>query len=135
LNYRSIENPRSIWLVIIGLELLILACPSLGLGSCYVHQLRLYHPVIMMVILILLVWRIRFGVTGLEPVGVMLTVQSYCPLRCWQPVVSYHTPISGPIHGVTTHENSTTMSIYGYGLKQYVVEFSIGVPTGCAWKL
>jgi hypothetical protein len=24
------------------------------------------------------------------------------------------------------------MSLYGYGLAQYVVEFSIGVPTGCA---
>jgi hypothetical protein len=33
------ENPRSNWVVVIGLELLILACPGLGLGSCYVHQL------------------------------------------------------------------------------------------------
>jgi hypothetical protein len=32
---------------------------------------------------------------------------------------------------VTTHENSTTMSLYGYGLTKYVVEFSLGVPIGC----
>jgi hypothetical protein len=59
LSYCSLENPRSNWVVVIDLELLSLACPSLGLGSCYVHQLRLYHPVIMMVILILLVWKNR----------------------------------------------------------------------------
>jgi hypothetical protein len=29
---------------------------------------------------------------------------------------SYHTQIQGPVHGVTTHENSTTMSLYVYGL-------------------
>jgi hypothetical protein len=57
--------------VIIGLELLSLACHGLGLGSCYVHQLCLCHPVIMMVTLILLVWRIGFGVMGLELAGVM----------------------------------------------------------------
>jgi hypothetical protein len=72
------ENPRSNWVVVIGLELLSLACPGLGLGSCYVHQLCLCHTVIMMVILILLVWRIGFGVTGLELVGVMPVVQGYC---------------------------------------------------------
>jgi hypothetical protein len=32
-----IENPRSNWVVVIGLELLSLACPGLGLGSEYVH--------------------------------------------------------------------------------------------------
>jgi hypothetical protein len=36
---------------------------------------------------------------------------------------------SGPVHGATTHENSTTMRLYGYGLAQYVVETSLGVPT------
>jgi hypothetical protein len=56
--------------------LLCLACPGLGLGSGFVHQLCLCHPVILMVILILLVWRIGFGVTGLELVGVMLAVQA-----------------------------------------------------------
>jgi hypothetical protein len=87
------ENPRSIWVVIIGLELLSLACPCLGLDSGYVHQLCLCHPVIVIDILILLVWRIGFGVTGLELVGVMLVDQGCCLVRCWKPVVSYHTKI------------------------------------------
>jgi hypothetical protein len=47
----------------------------------------------MMVILILLVWRIEFGVTGLELTGVMPIVQGCCPVRCWMLVVSYHTQI------------------------------------------
>jgi hypothetical protein len=50
-------------------------------------------------------------------------------------VVSYHTQISRPVHGATTHENSTTMSLYGYGLAYYAVEASLGVPTGCAGNL
>jgi hypothetical protein len=36
---------------------------------------------------------IGFGVTGLELAGVMPTVQGYCPVRCWKPVVSYHSQI------------------------------------------
>jgi hypothetical protein len=75
-----VENPRSNWVVIIGLELLSLAYPGLGLGGGYVHQLCLCHPIIMMVILVLLVWRIGFGVMGMELVGAMLTVQG-C-VRC-----------------------------------------------------
>jgi hypothetical protein len=74
-------------------------------------------------------------VTGLELVSVMPTVQGYCSVRCWKSVVSYHTQILGPVHGVTTHENSPTKSLYGYGLAQYVVEFGLGIPTGCVGKL
>jgi hypothetical protein len=74
------ENPRSNWVVVLGLELLSVACPSLGLGSGSVHQLCLCHVVILMVILVLLVWRIRFGVMGLELVGVMPVVQGCCPV-------------------------------------------------------
>jgi hypothetical protein len=60
-----LENHRSIWVVIIGLELLSLACPGLHLGSDYGYIIYAYvTPVIIMVILILLVWRIGFGVTG-----------------------------------------------------------------------
>jgi hypothetical protein len=55
--------------------------------------LYLCHPVMVMAILILLVWRIGFGVTGLELAGVMLMVQDCCPVRCWKPVVSYYTQI------------------------------------------
>jgi hypothetical protein len=31
---------------------------------------------------------------------------------------------------VITHENNATMSLFGYGLAQYVVETSLGVPIG-----
>jgi hypothetical protein len=59
------ENHRSIWVVIICLELLSLACPGLGLGSDYGDIIYAYvTPVIIILILILLVWRIEFGVTG-----------------------------------------------------------------------
>jgi hypothetical protein len=37
-------------------------------------------PVVVMVMLILLVWRIGFGVTGMEFFGVMITVQGF--VRC-----------------------------------------------------
>jgi hypothetical protein len=37
----------------------------------------MFAPVVIMVILILLVWRIGFGVTGMELVGVMPTVQGF----------------------------------------------------------
>jgi hypothetical protein len=75
-----LENPRSNWVVIMGPEFLSLACPSLGLGSGYVHQLCLCHAVIIMVILIILVWRIGLGVMGMELVGVMPIVQGFCPV-------------------------------------------------------
>jgi hypothetical protein len=35
---------------------------------------------IIVVILILLVWRIGFGVTGMELIGVMLMVQGFSPV-------------------------------------------------------
>jgi hypothetical protein len=73
--------------------------------------------------------------TGLELVGVMPAVKGCSPVRCWKPVVSYHTQIKGPVHGATAHVNSTTMSLYGYILAQYVVEFSLGIPTSRAGKL
>jgi hypothetical protein len=73
------ENHRSVWAVVIGLELLSLAYPSLGLGSDYGYIIYAYvTPIIVMVILILLVWRIGFGVTGLELIGVMSMVQGFC---------------------------------------------------------
>jgi hypothetical protein len=31
---------------------------------------------------------------------------------------------------VTTHKNSATMSLYGYGMAQYAVETSLGMPIG-----
>jgi hypothetical protein len=73
-----LENLRSIWVVVIGLELLSLACPGLDLGS--VMFIIFVTLVAVMVMLILLVWRIGFGVTGMEFVGVMPTVQGF--VRC-----------------------------------------------------
>jgi hypothetical protein len=73
-----LEDLRGNWVVIIGLDLLSLACSVLGLDSCYVSSSCLCHPpVIIMVILILLVWRIGFGVTGMELIGAMPTVQGF----------------------------------------------------------
>jgi hypothetical protein len=57
--------------------LLSLACPGLGLGSCYVTSSCLCPPCRYYGYLILLVWRIGFGVTGMELVGAMLTVQGF----------------------------------------------------------
>jgi hypothetical protein len=71
-------NLRSNWVVDIGLELLILACPSLDLGSVMLPYF--VTLVAVMVMLILLVWRIGFVVTGMEFVGVMPTVQGF--VRC-----------------------------------------------------
>jgi hypothetical protein len=71
-------NLRSNWVVVIGLELLSLACPGLDLGSVVLYYF--VTLVAVMVMLILLVWRIGFGVTGMEVVGVMPTVQGF--VRC-----------------------------------------------------
>jgi hypothetical protein len=68
-------NLRSNWVVIIGLELLSLACPGLDLGSAMLNHITYVTLVTAMVMLILLVWRIGFGVTGMKFVGVMPTVQ------------------------------------------------------------
>jgi hypothetical protein len=68
-------NLRSNWVVIIGLELLSLACPSLDLGSVMLHRITYVTLVTVMVMLILLVWRIGFGVTGMEFVSMTPTVQ------------------------------------------------------------
>jgi hypothetical protein len=71
----SLENLRSNWVVVIGLELLSLACPALDLGSVMLHHITYVTLVTVMVMLILLVWRIGFGVTGMEFLDVMSIVQ------------------------------------------------------------
>jgi hypothetical protein len=75
-----LENFRSIWVVVIGLQLLSLACPGLDLGSIMLPHITYVTLVTIMVMLILLVWRIGFGVTRMEFVGVMPTVQGF--VRC-----------------------------------------------------
>jgi hypothetical protein len=57
-------NLNNIWVVVIGLELLSLACPGLDLGSVMLHYF--VTLVAVMVMLILLVWRIGFGVSGMK---------------------------------------------------------------------
>jgi hypothetical protein len=71
-------NLRSNWVVVIGLELLSLACRGLDLGSVMLHYF--VTLVTVMVMLILLVWGIGFGVMGMEFVGVMPMVQGF--VRC-----------------------------------------------------
>jgi hypothetical protein len=68
-------NLRSNWVVVIGLELLSLACSSLDLGSVMLHHITYVTLVTVMVMLILLVWIIGFGVMGMEFVGVTPIVQ------------------------------------------------------------
>jgi hypothetical protein len=68
-------NLRSNWVVVIGLELLILACPGLDLGSVMLHYF--VTLVTVMVMFVPLVWRIGFGVTGMEFVGMIPTVQGF----------------------------------------------------------
>jgi hypothetical protein len=70
-----LKNLRSNWIVIIGLELLSLTCPGLDLGSVMLHHITYVTLITVMVMLIRLVCRIGFGVTGMEFVGVMPTVQ------------------------------------------------------------
>jgi hypothetical protein len=70
-----LENLRSNWVVVIGLELLSLACPDLDLGSVMLPHITYVTLVTVMVMLILLVWRIGFGLTEMEFVGVMPMVQ------------------------------------------------------------
>jgi hypothetical protein len=80
LGLTSIELPflgnlRSNWVVAIVLELLSLACPGRDLGSVMLHHITYVTLVTIMVMFILLLWRIGFGATGMEFVGVMPTVQ------------------------------------------------------------
>jgi hypothetical protein len=70
----------SIWVVIIGLELLSLAFPGLGLGSCYVTSFIHMSPCQCYGYLILLVWRIGFRVTALELVRCDADSSRLCPV-------------------------------------------------------
>jgi hypothetical protein len=88
-----LENLRSNWVVIIGLELLSHACPGLDFGSCYVTSYCLCHPCR------------YYGY--FDPISVENSIlgdrnatcwcdadgSRLCPVRCWKPVASYHTQI------------------------------------------
>jgi hypothetical protein len=77
LTYHSLKTLEVFWVVVIGLELLSLACPGLGLGRDYVTPIILVSPYQCYCYLILLVWRIGFGVTGMKLGSVMPTVQGF----------------------------------------------------------
>jgi hypothetical protein len=64
-----LKNLRSNWVVVIGLELLNIACHGLGLGSDIVTSFMLVSLCYCYGYLILLVWRIVFGVTGMKLIG------------------------------------------------------------------
>jgi hypothetical protein len=114
IDLSSLENLRSIWVVVIGLELLSLACPGLDLGSVMLHYLChpcYYYGYVDPISVENRIWCDRNGICWCDANG-----SGLCPVRCWKPVDIYHTQIYGPVHGATTHENSTTTSLYGYGL-------------------
>jgi hypothetical protein len=96
--------------------LLSLECPGLGLGSCYVTSFILMSPLSLLWLFDPIsvenrIWGDGNGTYWCDADGSRLY-----PVRCWKPVASYHTQIYRPVHEATTHENSTTMSLYGYGL-------------------
>jgi hypothetical protein len=71
-----------LWVV----ELLSPACPGLVWVVILLHQLCLCHPVTV-IFLNLLVWRIGFGVTGLELHSVDSDSSGLCPVDSGKPVV------------------------------------------------
>jgi hypothetical protein len=113
IDLSSLENLKSIGVVVIGSELLSLACPGLDLGSVItlLFVTLVTATVIDPISMENRIWGDGNGTGWCDANGSRL-----CPVRCWKPVVSYHTQIKGPVLGATTHENSTTMSLYGYGL-------------------
>jgi hypothetical protein len=77
LTYHFLEDLSGNWVVVIGLDLLSLACSSLVWVVAMFQHHAYVTPVAIMVVLILLVRRIGFGVTGMELVGVISIVQGF----------------------------------------------------------
>jgi hypothetical protein len=75
----------------------------------------------------MLEWRVGIWGDGLELRSVEADSSRLLSEGLQKAVVSHRTQIYGPVHGATTHENSATMSLYGYGLAYYVVETSLGM--------
>jgi hypothetical protein len=75
--YHFLDVLSGNWVVIIGLDLLSLTCSSLVWVVAMFQHHAYVTLVAIMVVLILLVWSIGFGVTGMELVGVMPTVQGF----------------------------------------------------------
>jgi hypothetical protein len=75
--YHFLDVLSGNWVVIIGLDLLSLTCSSLVWVVAMFQHHAYVTLVAIMVVLILLVWSIGFGVTGMKLVGVMPTVQGF----------------------------------------------------------
>jgi hypothetical protein len=88
-----------------------------------------------MVIWILLACRIGFGVTGLGTCRCDTGGSRLLPGAMLEACGLLSYPNYGSVHAATNHENSTTMSLYGYDLAKYVVESNLGIPTSCVGKL
>jgi hypothetical protein len=91
IDLSSLENLRSIWVVVIALELLSLACPGLDLGR--VITLLFCHPCcchdyVDPISMENRIWGDGNGICWCDANGLRL-----CPVRCWKPVDSYHTQI------------------------------------------
>jgi hypothetical protein len=79
------------WVVVIGLKLLSLACPCPDF--CRVITLLFSHPCccygyVDPISVENRIWADRNGICWCDANG-----SSLCPVRCWKPVVSYHTQI------------------------------------------
>jgi hypothetical protein len=91
IDLSSIENLRSVGVVVIGLELLSLACP--GLDLCRVITLLFCHPCcchgyVDPISMLNRIWGDGNGICWCDANGSRL-----CPVRCRKPVVSYHAQI------------------------------------------
>jgi hypothetical protein len=84
-------NLRSNWVVIIGLDLLSLACPGRDLGRVMLHYI--HHPCysygyVDPISVENRIWGDGNGICWCDANGSRL-----CPVRCWKTVDSYHTQI------------------------------------------
>jgi hypothetical protein len=88
-----LEDFRGNWEVIIGLDLLSLACSSLGLGSCQVTSSCLCHPCRYYGYFDPISVENRIWGDGNGTCWCDADSSRLCPVRCWKPVPSYHTQI------------------------------------------
>jgi hypothetical protein len=88
-----LEHLRSNWVVIIGLEQLSHTCPGLDLDSCYVTSFYLCHPCQCYGYFDPISVENRILGDGNGTCQCDADGSRLCPVRCWKPVVSYHTQI------------------------------------------
>jgi hypothetical protein len=91
IDLSSLENLRSIGVVVIGLELLSLACPGLDLGR--VITLLFCHPCCYHGYVDPISMENRIPGDGNGIFWCDTNGSTLCLVRCWKPVHSYHTQI------------------------------------------